>query len=206
MEDFLKKKRETLERRVKGDFSIKHNDISELKKMFDFLNISYMDAPEEADSQCAYLARQSNVLGVYSRDTDMFMYGASRLITDIDFKKKTYTYVSKKRMLHAFDISYTMFVDLCILLGCDYCLSMPGIGYKSAFKLIKTKSLEEIIKTNLKNVTDQKNYYTRVKFTRKYVFEPIVIKFKLKPYTRKNPVKETAEFLHLNYGFKSNLL
>jgi flap endonuclease-1 len=39
-------------------------------------------------------------------------------------------------------------VDLCILLGCDYCDSIKGIGPQRAVELIdKHKSLEEIIRT-----------------------------------------------------------
>ena len=39
------------------------------------------------------------------------------------------------------------FIDLCILLGCDYCESIRGIGPKRAMDLIKQhKSIEEILK------------------------------------------------------------
>jgi flap endonuclease-1 len=38
------------------------------------------------------------------------------------------------------------FIDLCILLGCDYCDSIRGIGPKRALELItKHKSIETII-------------------------------------------------------------
>lgn len=39
------------------------------------------------------------------------------------------------------------FIDLCILLGCDYCDTIKGIGPKTALKLIKEyKSIENILK------------------------------------------------------------
>lgn len=39
------------------------------------------------------------------------------------------------------------FIDLCILLGCDYCESIRGIGPKRAYDLVKQyKNIEEIIK------------------------------------------------------------
>lgn len=39
------------------------------------------------------------------------------------------------------------FIDLCILLGCDYCESIRGIGPKRAIDLIKQhKCIEEIMK------------------------------------------------------------
>lgn len=42
---------------------------------------------------------------------------------------------------------FFQFIDLCILLGCDYCGSIRGIGPKRAIELIKQhRSLEEIMK------------------------------------------------------------
>jgi flap endonuclease-1 len=38
------------------------------------------------------------------------------------------------------------FIDLCILLGCDYCDSIKGIGPKRAIELMKThRSIEKIL-------------------------------------------------------------
>jgi flap endonuclease-1 len=46
------------------------------------------------------------------------------------------------------------FIDLCILLGCDYCDSIKGIGPKRAIELIKQhRNLETV----LKNI-DKKKY------------------------------------------------
>lgn len=39
------------------------------------------------------------------------------------------------------------FIDLCILLGCDYCGNIRGIGPKKSVELIKQYgSIEEILK------------------------------------------------------------
>ena len=41
---------------------------------------------------------------------------------------------------------YLQFIDLCIMLGCDYTNSIKGVGPKRAVELIKThRSLEKII-------------------------------------------------------------
>ena len=43
--------------------------------------------------------------------------------------------------------SMLQFIDLCILLGCDYCESIRGIGPKRAIDLIKQyKTIDEIMK------------------------------------------------------------
>lgn len=44
--------------------------------------------------------------------------------------------------------NYFQFIDLCILLGCDYCDSIRGIGPKRAIELIKKhRNLEAIIES-----------------------------------------------------------
>lgn len=49
--------------------------------------------------------------------------------------------------LRDLDLSMESFVDLCILLGCDYCQSIRGIGPTRAISLIKQhKSIDEVIK------------------------------------------------------------
>lgn len=48
------------------------------------------------------------------------------------------------------------FVDLCILLGCDYCPSIRGIGPKKAFELILAhKSIESILENIDTKVSSQ---------------------------------------------------
>jgi len=50
------------------------------------------------------------------------------------------------RALEEMKLTVDQFIDLCILLGCDYCDSIKGIGPVRAFELIKKYgSLEEII-------------------------------------------------------------
>lgn len=41
------------------------------------------------------------------------------------------------------------FIDLCIMLGCDYCPSIRGVGPKKAFELINTHGSIEAILENL---------------------------------------------------------
>lgn len=50
------------------------------------------------------------------------------------------------KVLNGLEMNRDEFIDLCILLGCDYCESIRGIGPKRAVELIKQhKSIEKII-------------------------------------------------------------
>jgi len=54
-------------------------------------------------------------------------------------------YINKYFLIAMFEC-LPQFIDLCILLGCDYCGTIKGIGPKRAIDLIKQHgSIEEIL-------------------------------------------------------------
>ncbi|XP_031651168.1 flap endonuclease 1-like [Oncorhynchus kisutch] len=48
-------------------------------------------------------------------------------------------------LLQDINLTHEQFIDLCVLLGCDYCGTIKGIGPKRAIDLIKHGSIEEIL-------------------------------------------------------------
>ena len=46
-----------------------------------------------------------------------------------------------KSVFEGFELSQDQFVDLCILLGCDYVDKIKGIGPKKAIELVSFKSI-----------------------------------------------------------------
>lgn len=50
------------------------------------------------------------------------------------------------KILEGFEMDKDQFIDLCILLGCDYCEKIRGVGPKNAIKLVQQhKSIEKIL-------------------------------------------------------------
>ncbi|KNC68200.1 hypothetical protein SARC_18246, partial [Sphaeroforma arctica JP610] len=50
------------------------------------------------------------------------------------------------KVLEELKMDMDMFVDLCIMMGCDYCGTIRGIGPKRALELIyKHKNIETIL-------------------------------------------------------------
>lgn len=80
------------------------------------------------------------------------------------------------KLMTVLGLSHAQFVDLCILMGCDYVPNIKGIGPKKAFELIKK---HENIETILENIDTKK--YTPVenwqyKDARRLFVEPEVYK------------------------------
>lgn len=113
------------------------------------LGVPYVVAEGEAEKTCAELNISGRVDGVVSEDMDSLTFG-SRLLLKSFFasavKKDPITEISLEKFLKDIKIDHEEFVDLCILLGCDYCESPKGVGPKKAVELIlKHRTIEKII-------------------------------------------------------------
>lgn len=140
-EDMLKYEK----RQVK--VSREHND--EAKKLLDLMGIPYINAPCEAEAQCAELARGGRVFAAASEDMDTLCYSPPYLLRHLTFseaKKIPIDQIDCNLAIEGLEMDKKTFIDLCILLGCDYCETIKGVGPVTALKLIKEHgSIDKIV-------------------------------------------------------------
>ncbi|KAH3672165.1 hypothetical protein WICPIJ_010104 [Wickerhamomyces pijperi] len=121
----------------------------EAKKLLKLMGIPYVEAPCEAEAQCAELAKAGKVYAAASEDMDTLCYRTPFLLRHLTFseqRKEPILEVNTETVLKGLDFTLEQFVDLCIMLGCDYCESIRGVGPVTAFKLIQEhKSIEKVI-------------------------------------------------------------
>lgn len=156
LEDFSDSEDEAYIKHFKQTFTPKKEDIVEAQILLDLMGIPYIVAPGEADVVCAWLASRRDasgkryVEGVCSDDSDMLALGANYLFKDMlrfMSKNKQVKVISLKKSLEHMKLTMNQFVDLCVLLGTDYCDNIKGIGSKRAYQLIlKYKNLENVLK------------------------------------------------------------
>lgn len=60
-----------------------------------------------------------------------------RHLTFSEAKKEPISEINLKLALEGLEMEMSQFIDLCILLGCDYLEPIKGIGPKSALKLVR---------------------------------------------------------------------
>jgi len=142
-------------------------DIEECQIMLDLMGIPWITAPGEADVVCAWLAIRHDergkryVKGVCSDDSDMLVLGAPYLFKNmLKFMngKKTIKVISLRKTLVKMNLTMDQFVDLCILMGCDYCENIKGIGPNTAYKLLhKNDNLENVLKHISKRTNQSKS-------------------------------------------------
>ncbi|KAL2151385.1 hypothetical protein VTH82DRAFT_6483 [Thermothelomyces myriococcoides] len=136
-----------------------HN--AECQRLLKLMGIPYIVAPTEAEAQCAVLARAGKVYAAASEDMDTLCFDAPILLRHLTFseqRKEPIQEIHVSKVLEGLNMDRKQFVDLCILLGCDYLDPIPKVGPSTALKLIREHgSLDKVVEF-MKN--DPKGRYT----------------------------------------------
>ena len=139
-------------------FTPSKKQINEIKEILKLLGIEYIESEYEADPICAKLVIENICYGVVSQDMDLLTFGSKILIKDLSSNKK-FKEINLDILLNELELKYIEFIDLCILLGCDYCPKIPKIGEKTALFLIKKyKSIDEFLKNEGRKYKIPENY------------------------------------------------
>lgn len=90
---------------------------------------------------------------------DTLTFASPILLKHLTFseqKKMPVHEVDLEKVLECLEMSMDQFIDLCILLGCDYMEPVKGVGWKSAIKLIKEFGSLDKVKEHLEAKEEEK--------------------------------------------------
>ncbi|KAJ2780049.1 hypothetical protein H4R18_003664 [Coemansia javaensis] len=98
----------------------------------------YLVAPYEADAQLAFLESQGVIAAAISEDSDLVAFGCGKVLFKMD-QCGAGTVFDRARIHRAKAVDIRGWSDaqirrMCILSGCDYAASAPGIGLKRAHR------------------------------------------------------------------------
>ena len=187
---------------LKRSVSICRKQLNECRKLLDIMGIPYIDAPQEADSQCSYLARNGMVDGVLTEDMDIFTFGSPIIYKNLYSIKKAPKIIHLKNILNKTQLNYNQFIEWCCLLGSDYCKGIIDLKYFDILDLYKqTKDFDAVIthctKNNIRccSANDYRKVY-------KYFNNPIIKKVKNRDLLYKKCDMDQLEyFLVKKFGF-----
>ncbi|KAL3818629.1 hypothetical protein ACJIZ3_004534 [Penstemon smallii] len=121
-------------------------------------NIEFVVAPYEADAQLAYLsgleAEKGGIVAVISEDSDLLAYGCPAIVFKMDkfgngeeiVLDEVLNSVGSVPSFNNFD--QELFTGMCILAGCDFLPSVPGVGIAKAYNLVaKYRNLARVLST-----------------------------------------------------------
>ena len=148
-QDKLKKINQELELELKQDPEIQRKlslnavhlngkIIQSVKDILKASGIQYINAPCEADSQCARLFKNNIIDGIVSSDFDILTFGGGKLIMNMfnNINNNTILEINLDKLLKNLKINNETFTDLCILMGSDYS-DKPKYQYEFLFDKLK---------------------------------------------------------------------
>lgn len=126
-----------------------HNE--ECKRLLRLMGVPVVDAPSEAEAQCAQLCKEKVVYGISTEDMDSLTFATPKLLRHLmapAAQKTPVVEIDYDKVLEELQLTPDEFIDLCILCGCDYTEKISGIGPIRALQLVqKHKSIEKILET-----------------------------------------------------------
>jgi flap endonuclease-1 len=134
--------------------------VEETKRLLDCLGIPHIQAPSDGEAAAAHLTKSGIAYAAASQDYDSILFGASRLVRNLAISgrrkvpnRNAYIDVEPEmlehdKVLRETGLTHEQLVDVGILIGTDFNPGgFPGIGPKTALKLIREKGkLENIEK------------------------------------------------------------
>eukprot|EP01111_Echinosteliopsis_oligospora_P009365 TRINITY_DN2726_c0_g1_i2.p1 TRINITY_DN2726_c0_g1~~TRINITY_DN2726_c0_g1_i2.p1 ORF type:complete len:288 (-),score=91.93 TRINITY_DN2726_c0_g1_i2:960-1823(-) len=123
-----------------------HND--ECKRLLQLMGVPIVEAPCEAEAQCAAMVRAGICYATGTEDMDALTLGSPLVIRHLTFSESRKIPIKEiylDKVLAGLGFTMEQFIDMCILLGCDYCETIRGIGPKKAYEFIaQYKSIENL--------------------------------------------------------------
>lgn len=174
---------------LKRCVDITHEMALKLIQVCRALNVDCIVAPYEADAQLAYLNKIGLADYVITEDSDLTLFGCRKILFKLDLTGNCVLVDSDKLpvAMGYKEEKFTMdkFRLMCILSGCDYVDSLPGVGLAKACKFVKKteetdwmRALDKIpAYLNMRNLIVTEEYKinvlkARATFLHMVVFDP----------------------------------
>jgi len=176
---------ELMLRYSKQSIRLKREMIEESKELINALGLPVIQAPSEAEAQCAFMNEREDVDYVGSSDYDALLYNAPALVRNLTVSQRrrissgAYINISPevielKEVLKNLGINQDQLIILAISIGTDYNEGVQRVGPKTALRLVKQyKNFDKLFK-EAKADFDWKKIYAVFKNM------PIIKNYKLK--------------------------
>lgn len=110
--------------------------VTSIQDLLSQFGIPYITAPMEAEAQCAELLQLNLVDGIITDDSDVFLFGGTKIYKNIFHDRKYVEFYDSKKILVDLGIHRRNMIDLALLLGSDYTAGIKGMGPVSSMEII----------------------------------------------------------------------
>ncbi|KAL1966343.1 hypothetical protein VTN77DRAFT_4485 [Rasamsonia byssochlamydoides] len=118
--------------------------ITECQQLLRLFGLPYITAPMEAEAQCAELVSLGLVDGIVTDDSDIFLFGGTRVYKNMFNQSKYVECYLANDLEKEYALDRKKLISFAHLLGSDYTDGIPGVGPVTALEIItEFSSLEE---------------------------------------------------------------
>ncbi len=117
--------------------SVTEEMIAETRDLLRLFGIPFLEAPMEAEAQCAFLNLKGLVDGVITEDSDAFLFGASTVYRRLFLEGKFAEAYDASTIKSELGIDREQLIKLAYLLGSDYTPGVRGIGIVNSMEVLE---------------------------------------------------------------------
>ncbi|KAI9309591.1 hypothetical protein BJ944DRAFT_172698 [Cunninghamella echinulata] len=110
--------------------------IHEIQELLQLFGIPYLVSPMEAEAQCSFLLENKLVDGVVTDDSDVFLFGGTRIYKNMFHQQKYVECYLLNDIDREMQLDRKKLIQLAYLLGSDYTSGISGIGPVTAMEIL----------------------------------------------------------------------
>ncbi|KAI5304222.1 DNA repair protein rad2 [Ascosphaera pollenicola] len=123
---------------------VSHIMVQECQQLLRLFGIPYITAPMEAEAQCAELVRLGLVDGIVTDDSDVFLFGGTRIYKNMFNQAKFVECYLSTDLENEYGLTREKLIRFAHLLGSDYTEGIPNVGPVTALEILtEFDTLEE---------------------------------------------------------------
>lgn len=158
----LEEDKKEIDKHEKRRVKVEESHVDDCKRLLQLMGVPFVTAESESEAYCSLLCKRGAVKAVATEDMDALCFGAPVLLRNMNASQSKSLDIDEYNLnaiLGELELSMDSFIDLCILMGCDYCATIKGVGYKRAYDLVKKHgSIESIIESEKLEIPDNFDY------------------------------------------------
>ena len=110
--------------------------VTECQQLLKFFGLPYVTAPMEAEAQCAELVNLGLVDGIVTDDSDVFLFGGTRVYKNMFNQAKFVECYLAADLEKEYSLTRPKLIDIAHLLGSDYTEGLPSVGPVTALEIL----------------------------------------------------------------------
>ncbi|MCJ1483653.1 DNA repair protein rad2 [Schaereria dolodes] len=123
---------------------VSHIMITECQQLLKLFGLPYVTAPMEAEAQCAELVSLGLVDGIVTDDSDIFLFGGTRVYKNMFNQAKFVECYLSSDLEKEYSLTREKLIQIAHLLGSDYTEGLPSVGPVTALEILSEfASLED---------------------------------------------------------------